>query len=81
MVSKCQWRDKWSVCIMTATQLAVEIYKFRMSTLEYDRSRPLDADSDETERPPMTAKQKAELVRQIFVSRVQAFMANVMDMP
>jgi hypothetical protein len=66
MASKLLWRDKWSVCIMAATQLVTEIYKFRMATLEYDMSvPPMSTSGDESERLPLS--------RQIFVSRIQAF--------
>ena len=72
MTSKMLWRDKWSVCIMAASQLVAEIYKFRMMTLEYEWSASSSL-SNGDDRVPLTAKQKTHLARQTFVERVQAF--------
>lgn len=68
------WRDKWSVCHTAASQLTFEIYKFRTSTLEYDLSKPMpmDHDSPKLLQSPLSAKQKAQKARQIFVERVQS---------
>ena len=71
IASRMLWRDKWSVCIMAAEQLTAEIYKFRMVTLQYDPPPP-GPGPDGEEMPPLTAKEKARLARQIFVERVQA---------
>lgn len=73
IASKMNWRDKWSVCYMCATQLAAEIYKYRMVTLEYDMSKPPPAPAPgEEPTPPLSAKEKARKARGIFVERVQA---------
>ena len=59
---------------MTATQLAVEITTgcLRLNMIDQDRLMQ----TLWTERPPMTAKQKAELARQISSVAYKPFMAN-----
>ena len=72
------WRDKWSICEMTATQLVAEIYKFRMATLEYDGSPLTSPHGCDAARPPMSAKQNGQGARQTFVERIQAFYGSCM---
>jgi len=73
ITSKLLWRDKWSVCLMAASQLACEIYKFRMKIDEYDPIglQPKAAEGEE-KPPPLTPKELARVTRQLFVERVQA---------
>jgi len=72
ILSKLLWRDKWSVCLMAASQIGAEIYKFRMGTLEYCPSIMVGPPGEDDEDPkPLTAKQKATMARQIFVHRIQ----------
>ena len=71
VTSKLLWRDKWSVCLMAASQLVCEIYKFRMTTLEYN-PKPKPAGPGDEEQPPMSQKEKARLARLTFVTRINA---------
>jgi hypothetical protein len=72
IVAKLLFRDKWSVCLMAASQIAAEIYKFRMATVEYD-IQPAPVEDGEEPMPPLTAKEKSRLRRSLFVDRIQAF--------
>ena len=68
------WRDRWSVCIMAASQLVAEIYNFRMLTNQYDFSSAKQPTAEDGEKaPPLTAKEKARMARMTFVTRVQEF--------
>ena len=83
MASKKMWRDKWSVCLMAATYIVFEIYKFRMATLEYDPAKlsPATIEEGDDDKLQTTAKQKAQMARQLFVLRIQEFYgACVTDM-
>lgn len=72
--SRLGYRDKWSVCIMAADQLASEIYKFRLVTVEYDVvNKPPGKDEDGNDLPPLSQKEKSRKARELLVSRVQAF--------
>lgn len=74
MASKMGYRDKWSVCYMTATQIVAEIYKFRMMTLEYDNSiRPQTVVEGTEPEPALTEKEMKRLARVEFVERIKAF--------
>lgn len=73
IVSKLLWRDKWSVCLMAGSQIAAEIYKFRMGALEYDTRGMMKPIVEGEDAPkPMSAKEKASRARQLFVDRIQA---------
>jgi len=69
VMSKFVWRDKWSVCLMCATQLVGEIYKFRCSTLQYDM-RPQPSPEGEPPPKPYSPAEKTRLARMKFVERV-----------
>lgn len=68
ILAKLLWRDKWSICLSAASQLAAEIYKFRMNCIEYDpraMTGPLVQGGEDRVG-------KATMARKMFVDRVQA---------
>ena len=72
IMTKSLWRDKWSVCIMAASQLTAEIYKFRVNVSCYDPPPP--PPSPDGKQPEVkSAKEKSRDARMLLVHRVSEF--------
>ena len=68
--SKKRPREKWSTCVMAATQIIDQIYRYRLRVDMYDVNAPpqLDADGKPIEIPP---KKKESMMRAKFVDTVK----------
>ena len=76
--SRLRSNDKYARCLVAASEISSEIYKFRCRTLDYDLSRSAEKDENGEDKKAESSKTAEQLKRDLFAERVQNIYANAM---